>query len=54
MRLPARPRAGMAGMKVGFVNDFETFRLKRPGELFFHSRLDHHDVAILFRDNDAP
>ena len=54
MRLAARPRAGMAGVKMRLVDDVEAFRTERLCKLFLNSGLDRHDAAILFSDSQAP
>ena len=54
MRLAARSRAGMAGMKMRFVDDVETLRMERLRKFFLNSGFDRHDAAILFSDKYAP
>ena len=44
----------MTGVKMGLVDHCQALRLERLPKLFLNSRLDRHDAAILFRDNDAP
>ena len=54
MGLATRPGASVTGVKVGLVHHCQALRLEHLPKLFLNSRLDQHDVAILFRDNVAP
>jgi len=42
MRFTLRSRPGMAGMKVGFIDDLEALRLKRLRQSFFNTIFNTH------------
>ncbi len=44
MRFALRPRPGMAGMQVGFIDDPEALRLQRLRQTFFDSIFNSHRV----------